>query len=69
MIKVLHVTSSLDAGGIASLLFDYSTRMMDEYSFDFVLTSETEGFLEEKLIKMGCKVYHIPRCERIFSGI
>lgn len=68
MIKVLHVTSSLDAGGIASLLFDYSSRMMDEYSFDFILTSETKGFLEEKFIQMGCRVFHIPQLRKAFIG-
>ena len=37
--KVLHITSSLDGGGIASLLKDYTAKMDKDIGFDFVLTS------------------------------
>lgn len=57
--KVLHITSSLDGGGIASLLMDYCPRMMPEIQFDFVVTSKEEGFLEKPLIKLGCNIYRV----------
>ncbi len=59
--KVLHITSSLDGGGIARLLYDYCTRMIPEISFDFAITSETKGMLEDQLTKIGCNIFHIPK--------
>lgn len=59
--RVLHVTSSLDCGGIASLLYEYCTRMMPEVQFDFVVSSSKEGIIERKLLNLGCNVYHLPR--------
>lgn len=64
MMKILHITSSLDGGGIARLLYDYCVRMLPDISFDFAITSETKGMLEDELISYGCKVYHIPQVRK-----
>ena len=62
--KILHITSSLDGGGIARLLYDYCTRMIPDISFDFAITSETKGMLEDELMSYGCKIYHIPQVRK-----
>ena len=59
MIKVLELCASLDGGGVERLLFDFSTRMMDDVQFDFVVTSPTEGILEQELQERGSKIFHI----------
>lgn len=61
MKKILHVTSSLDEGGIAKLLLDYCSRMITDIHFDFAITSEDIGMLESTFEKWGCNVYHIPQ--------
>lgn len=59
MINVLELCASLDGGGVDRLVFEYSTRLMDEFHFDFVVTSLNEGMLEKQLVKMGCNVFHV----------
>lgn len=59
MIKVLELSASLDGGGVDRLLYDFCTRMHDEFVFEFVVTAKDEGILERKLIQSGYKVYHI----------
>ncbi len=60
MIKVLHMFTSLDNGGVESFLFNYYSNFdRNEISFDFVVPSEKIGFLEEKLKQMNCKIYHL----------
>lgn len=62
--RIVHVTSSLDGGGIASLLFEYCSRMKKNINFDFILTAEKEGILENKFRNMGCRIYHIPQLRK-----
>lgn len=66
--RILHVTSSLDGGGIARLLIDYYSRMKADIHFDFAITSETEGMLEKPLIEAGCNIYRIPQVRKNLSG-
>lgn len=64
MVKILHVTSSLDGGGIATLLYNYCSRMTDECFFDFAITSKSKGFIEKKLENLGFNIFHIPRFKK-----
>ena len=57
--RILHITSSLDGGGIASLLMDYCSRLIPDLEFDFVITSKQEGFLEQPLRNLGCNIYRV----------
>lgn len=62
MMRVLEVTAALDGGGVDKLLYDFCSRIMEydkSVHFDFVVTSETEGILEEPLTRMGCNIIHI----------
>lgn len=57
--KVLHVTVDLDGGGVDKLLYDYCTRMMPDFHFDFAVTAKSQGLLEQPLERLGCKIYHV----------
>lgn len=59
--KVLHVTSELDGGGVERLLLDYYLKLSSFVDFDFVVTSTKKGVLESRLESMGCHVFHIPK--------
>lgn len=59
--KVLHMTSALDGGGVDSILFNYCTRMMPEVQSDFLVSSDYEGVLERPLLDCGCKIFHIEK--------
>lgn len=59
--KVLEVLSALDGGGVAHLLYAYCKNSYKEIQYDFVVTDDVEGMLEEPLKELGCKVYHITR--------
>ena len=58
--KILEITSELDGGGVDRLLYDYCSRMTPNIYFDFIVTSDIKGILEEPLEKLGCTVYHLP---------
>ena len=59
--KVLHVLSDLDNGGVAHILYDYCTRLFNKIEFDFAVSSENVGMIEKQLINLGCRIYHIPQ--------
>ena len=59
--RILHVTSELDGGGIERLLFDYARRMPHDVRFDFAINADIEGILEKPLTEMGCNIFRIPR--------
>lgn len=59
--KILHMSSSLDGGGVERLLFDYYTHMdRKNIQFDFVKVCSKEGILEQPLKKMGSNIFEIP---------
>lgn len=57
--KILQITVDLDGGGVDRLLYDYCSRMMPDFHFDFVVTAKSRGLLEQPLEDLGCKIYHI----------
>lgn len=57
--KVLQITSDLDGGGVDRLLYDYCSRMIPDIQFDFIVTAEKEGILEQPLKELGCSIYHV----------
>ena len=59
--KILHITSELDGGGVERLLYDYCTRMVPDIHFDFVVTSEKEGILEKKIEDLGCNIFRVSK--------
>ncbi len=64
--KVLHITSGLDSGGVAALLYEYYTHMeSSDIHFDFVVHDTEQmkgrkGRVEQKFEAMGCRIYHVP---------
>lgn len=59
--KVLHITSELDGGGIDRLLYDYCIRLSGTVHFDFAICADKEGILENGLKEAGSKIYRIAR--------
>lgn len=59
--RILHVTSELDGGGIERLLYDYCSRLSNTIEFDFAINSEREGILEKPLRELGSNIYRIPK--------
>ena len=59
--RVLHMTSDLDGGGVDSILYSYCSRMLPKVQCDFVVTSDKEGILEEPLRAMGSQVFHVAK--------
>ena len=66
--RVLEITSELDGGGVDRLLYDYCSRMIEDIQFDFVVTSKSEGILEQPLKDLGCKIYRVPQIKEGFKN-
>lgn len=59
-IKVLHILSSLDSGGVERILYNYYTNMDNNYiKFDFIVHGNTKGLLEDEFLKLGSNIYHV----------
>lgn len=60
MVRVLHILSSLGAGGAQMCIYNYYTHMdRDRIHFDFVVHGDRVGILEAEVIKMGSRVFHV----------
>ncbi len=58
-IRVLHVVSILDAGGMENLIMNiYRMADRSRVQFDFLVHHAAIGLYEEEIRKMGGKVYH-----------
>lgn len=60
--KVLHLYTALDDGGVERFLLNYYQNMnRDKVRFDVVVPGYHVGILEEKFQELGSSVYHVPR--------
>ena len=61
MIKVLHILSSLDGGGVESLLYSYYKNMdRNQFRFDFAIFDTKVGKMEDLFVKLGSRIYRLP---------
>lgn len=61
MIKVLHIVSALNGGGVENLLLNYYTHMdKDRFKFDFIVHGDNIGALESNFKRLNSAIYHIP---------
>lgn len=59
--KVIHMTSALDGGGVERLLFDYYSNLDHEnVRFDFIKVDSPVGILERHLLEMGSSIFSLP---------
>lgn len=56
--KILMVTGTLDRGGVEAMLLTLAKAGM---KFDICVEIPDKGLLEEELLSLGCKVYHLTR--------
>lgn len=60
--KILHIYTSLDGGGVERFLLNYYKHMdRSKYQFDIVVPGFEIGILEEEFNKLGANIYHVPR--------
>lgn len=59
-IRILHVLSALDSGGVETMLYHYYTNIdTQKIQFDFVVYSQKIGRLESAFSDMGCAIFHV----------
>lgn len=59
-IKILHVVTVLNRGGLETMLMNYYRNINREhFSFDFLVQRE-QGYYEEEIKKLGGKIYRVP---------
>lgn len=67
MIKVLHVVSALDNGGVEKMLKDYQESInKKEFTFDFIIHDPNKGSLESFFIMNGSKIFRVVPKKRSF---
>ena len=61
MIRILHILSSLDGGGVESLLYSYYKNMdRNKFRFDFAILDKKIGKMEPMFQKLGTTIYRLP---------
>src|SRR5690625_342278 len=70
MIKVLHVTSGMDRGGIETFIMNIYRKIdRSKVQFDFLLSSEKEDDYNSEIRNLGGEIFHItPRGRSIISN-
>ena len=59
--RILHITSDLDGGGIERLLLNYCRILQKKgIQFDFAINAQREGLLEKSFKELGANIYRIP---------
>ncbi|RCW53388.1 glycosyltransferase family 1 protein [Halanaerobium sp. ST460_2HS_T2] len=59
-VRVLHIVSVMDHGGIENLLMNiYRNMDKEKVQFDFLVTRKDKGIFDEEIKKMGGKIYNI----------
>lgn len=62
MIRVLHIVSKMDIGGIENYLMNlYRNIDRDKIQFDFVVTSDGIGYYDKEINDLGGKIYNITK--------
>jgi len=63
MIKILHVLTTLDKGGVATMLLSYYQKMnKDNIHFDFLTISSGKKHLYHKTFEdLGCNIQYMPK--------
>lgn len=58
--KILHLYTALDDGGVERFLLNYYKEMnRSQYKFDIVVPGQHVGILEKQFIELGCNVFHV----------
>lgn len=62
MIRILHVVTHMNRGGLESMIMNYY-RTMDRsvMQFDFLTHREYDGDYGDEIVSLGGKIYHLPR--------
>ena len=61
MVKVLHIFSEADIGGVSAVVLNYFSHIdREKISFDIALTSGDAGRNGEKLKALGAKIFFLP---------
>lgn len=70
-IKVLHIVSALDTGGVERILYNYITNIKStNFTFDFIVHNKKEGKIEKELRQKGYNIYHVtPKKESLLKNI
>jgi len=62
MIRILHILTSLDRGGIETMLMNYYRKIdRERFQFDFLIHREGKFAYSDEITKMGGHIYHIKK--------
>ncbi|MBL4932596.1 glycosyltransferase family 1 protein [Clostridium paridis] len=62
MIKVLHLFTTLDGGGVESFLYNYYSHMdLAKIKFDAIVPGSEIGYMESNFIGLNSEVFHVKR--------
>jgi len=69
-IKILHIVSDLNSGGVENMLYNY-INYIDNSKFDIAFVSHSYGgMINDQLLKAGFRVFYVtPRKKNFIKNI
>lgn len=68
-IRVLHVVTYMGRGGLETMLMNYYRHIdRNRIQFDFLVHRSFEADYDSEIIKLGGRIYHLPRLNPLNSG-
>ncbi len=71
MIKILHMSTALDGGGVEKFLLNYYKHInRKKIHFSIIVPGFKKGLLEDDFLQLGANVYHVHKLsDNLFKGI
>lgn len=61
MIRILHVVTKMDAGGIETLIMNFYRNIdRSKIQFDFLLHRKDKGFYDDEIRQLGGRFFYVP---------
>lgn len=62
MIRVLHIVTIMNRGGLETMIMNYYRNIdKSKIQFDFLVHRYEKGAFDEEILKLGGKIYQLPR--------
>lgn len=68
-LRVLHVVTNMDRGGLETLIMNYYRRMnRDRIQFDFLVHRDIPADYDAEILSLGGRIYRLPRLNPFSPG-
>lgn len=69
MVRVLHIVTNMDRGGLETMLMNYYRHMdREKIQFDFLVHRQERAAFDDEIESLGGRIFRLPRLNPLSSG-